>query len=119
MRTERIYRQRKRRNLAIHYWLLDLQRFATVRLFHFAIGQFRDFQLGRQRLGNPPQFTGGLELCEKITKRIERHAGRVTKRSGCAIRSGVWKLITVGRPGEPLEHLALSCRRLAGTLAHC
>src|SRR3954469_24959891 len=84
MRAKRIDCQRKWRDLTVYNWLLNQQRLAAIWLFHFAVGQFGDFQLRAEWFGHAPQLSGSFELGDKITKRIESHTRRLAKRFPCA-----------------------------------
>ena len=55
-----------RRNPAVDGGLLDEQRLAATRLFHLAIGQLGDLQLGGQRLGDTGQLARLLEGVQKF-----------------------------------------------------
>ena len=55
---------------AVHGWFLDEQRLAAAGRFHFAIGEFGDFQFRGDRLGDTNQFTGAIKGSTKSEKEL-------------------------------------------------
>ena len=79
VRTHRVDRDGKRRYDTIHRGFLDEQRLPTAGRFHFAVGEFGDFEFGGNGRRNFFQLTCALQRFQKITKGIESHAARLTK----------------------------------------
>jgi len=74
-RTHRVDDQRERRHGAVDGGFLEQQCFASAGRFHFAIGQFGDFQFGADRLGNAFQFPGAVKGVDEIAEGIKGHTG--------------------------------------------
>ena len=53
-------------DLAVNGRLLDEERLAAARLFHFAVGQLGDFQLGGDRFADTDQLARLLEGVQKL-----------------------------------------------------
>ncbi len=58
---------------AVDGGLLDEQRLAAAGRFHFAVGQFGDFQFGGDGLGDAFEFAGAVELLNEIAEGIKSH----------------------------------------------
>ena len=63
----------KRRHDAIDGGLLEQQRLATAGRFHFAVGDFGDFEFGGDGLGNALEFARAVELGDEIAKGFKSH----------------------------------------------
>jgi len=48
--------------------LFEEQRFAATERFHFAIGPFRNHQIGLDRRRNAPQFAGLFQGLQKLAE---------------------------------------------------
>ena len=100
LRAQGVHRQRDGRHHPVDQRFLDEQRLAAARTFHLAVGQFGDFQLRRQRLGNARQLARVFQRADKISKGIKGHdppkvanarrlanliGGRRAFRAGCVL----------------------------------
>ena len=66
------------RDDAVHGGLLEQQRLAAARRFHFAVGEFGDLQFGGYGLRNALEFAGAVECVDEVSEGIESHALRLT-----------------------------------------
>ena len=69
----RVDGERERRDCAVDGGFFEQQRLAAVRRFHFAVGDFGDFEFGGDGLGNALEFAGAVELPDKIAEGIKSH----------------------------------------------
>ena len=62
----------KRGDDAVDGGLFKEQRLAAAGRFHFAVGDFGDFELGGDGLGNAFEFAGAVELRRQNRERIQK-----------------------------------------------
>jgi hypothetical protein len=65
----------KGRDLAVDGGFFEEQRLAAAGEFHFAVGDFGDFEFGGDGLGDAAEFTRLFERPQKFAERIEGHSG--------------------------------------------
>ena len=76
--------ERKRRNHAVDGRLLEQQRLAAAGRFHFAVGDFGDFEFGGDGLRNALEFAGAVELRRQNRERIQKPYAREANRNDAA-----------------------------------
>ena len=79
MRAEGIDGDGERGDLAIDGRFFEEQRLAAAGVFHFAVGEFGDFEFGGDGLRDALSSPDCSSVIEKIAKGIERHAAKLTK----------------------------------------
>ena len=88
VRTHRVDGERKRRDRAVDGGFLEQQRLAAAGRFHFAVGEFGDFEFGGDGLGNAFEFAGAVELADKIAKGFKSHTPAKLAQNGAAGNAG-------------------------------
>ena len=92
--TQRVDGDGKRKHRAVHGRLLDKQRLAAAGRFHFAVGEFGDFEFGGDGLRDAFEFTRALKCGDELAEGIESHAHSVSKRVALAtLRLGARRVI--------------------------
>ena len=85
-RAHRVDGHRHRGDLAVNGRLFDEERLAAARLFHFAVGQLGDFQLGGDRFADTDQLARLLEGVQKLCVRFVGHGSRASMDRGRRLR---------------------------------
>ena len=82
--AHRVDGERERRDFAVDGRFFEQQRLAAAGRFHFAVGDFGDFEFGRDGLGDAFEFAGAVELPDKIAEGFKSHtrARLASKRCG-------------------------------------